>query len=148
MNIANPNDNWPPSAKLRGLWLSTKREAGNDQTWSLSATTPCCEKNARMVSRKDKNERRSERTHLQGRFAMGISWLCSCAIQTAKILHQDTQTLTRNERIAAIAIVGVEEIDEEIIAIRPMMIRLMNLTTMIPTTPVAHDKQDVVTAMP
>ena len=47
-----------------------------------------------------------------------------------------------------IVIVGVEEIDEEIIAIRPMMIRSMNLTTTIPTTPVAHDEQDVVAAVP
>ena len=101
-----------------------------------------------MVSRKDKDERQFAKTHLQDRFAMGISWLCSCAIQTVKILHQDTQTLTRNERIAAIVIVGVEEIDKEIIAIRPTMIRSMNLTTTIPTTPVAHDEQDVVAAVP
>ena len=97
---------------------------------------------------KDKDERQFAKTHLQDRFATGISWLCSCAIQTAKILRQDTQTLTRNERIAAIAIVGIEEIDEEIIAIRPTMIRLMNLTTTIPTTPIAHDEQDVVAAVP
>ena len=101
-----------------------------------------------MVSRKDKDERQFAKTHLQDRSATGISWLCSCAIQTAKILHQDTQTLTRNERIAVIAIIGVEEIDEEIIVIRLMMIRLMNLTTTIPTTPIAHNEQDVVAAMP
>ena len=101
-----------------------------------------------MVSRKDKDKQQFAKTHLQGRFAMGISWLCSCAIQTAKILRQDTQTLTRNERIAAIVIVGVEEIDEEIIAIRPTMIRSMNLTTTILMTPVAHDEQDIVATMP
>ena len=79
---------------------------------------------------------------------MGISWLCSCAIQMAKILCQDTQTLTRNKRITVIAIVGVEEIDEEIIAIHLTMIRSMNLTTTIPTTPIAHNEQDIVAAVP